>query len=252
MIDLKIAFGCRVLFLASLAVAQSSIVEAACTSELKNPYHIPRQAKSVDSASGSGEFSPPALFRQEKIKPPMGLNEDQMNLLFKMLKDSPHLQAFDVFVIYGSRVHFDFGSKPSTISDLDIATIPKDPSAVSPETYKEARKTASELSAALKVMITFDLRANQSFSDLIQDPDFFNPSAVEEYVLAWKEFQASPEAKLNHALVVKKAWQAFLQERGLGTWFTKNSIVIFRDEEAAEKWAPVLKSKGFHNWTPLP
>ncbi|MBK7842818.1 MAG: hypothetical protein IPJ71_03850 [Bdellovibrionales bacterium] len=189
MIDLKIAFGRLVLFMASLAVAQSSIVEAACTYELKNSYDISRWKKSVDSASGSEELSPPALFRQEKIKPPMGLKEDQMNLLLKMLKDSPYLQAFDVFVIYGSRVHFDFGSKPSTISDLDIATIPKDPSAVSPETYKEARKTASELSAALKVMITFDLRANQSFSDLIQNPDFLTPPPSRNMSLPGRSFK---------------------------------------------------------------
>jgi hypothetical protein len=249
--DIKIAFGRLVLLLASLTGAHSSIANAACTSALKDSNEISRQ-NSIGSPSDSVELSPPALFRQQKFRPPMGLNEDQMKMLLKGLKNSPHLLAFDVFVIYGSRVHFDFGSKPSTISDLDIAPIPKEPSDISAEIYKEARKTASKLSEDLKVMITFDLRTNQSFSALIQNPDFFNPSTVEDYVRAWKEFQDSPGAKRNHALMIKKAWQAFLQERGLGTWFTKNSIVIFRDNEAAEQWAPVLKSKGFHNWTPLP
>lgn len=237
------------LLIASLNVAHSTSVVAACTSALKNTTDIYRP-NTVDS--GSENLPPPALFRQHKFRPPMGINEDQMNMLLEGLKSSPHLQAFDVFVIYGSRVHFDFGSKPSTISDLDISPIPREPSAISIETYKEARKTASELSEALKVMITFDLRANQSFPNLVQNPDFFNPSTVEEYVLAWKYFQDSPGARLNHALMVKKAWQTFLEERGLGTWFTKNSIVIFRDRSAAEQWAPVLKSKGFHNWTHLP
>ncbi|MBK8203610.1 MAG: hypothetical protein IPK68_15220 [Bdellovibrionales bacterium] len=82
-------------------------------------------------------------------------------------------------------------------------------------------------------MITFDLRTNQSFSALIQNPDFFNPSTVEEYVRAWEEFQDSPGAKLNHALMIKKAWQAFAGEGALAPG-SQNSIVIFRDNEAAK------------------
>ncbi|MBK7845750.1 MAG: hypothetical protein IPJ71_19105 [Bdellovibrionales bacterium] len=68
---------------------------------------------------------------------------------------------------------------------------------------------ASDLSFAVKVMVKFDLRANRSFPDLIQDPGFFNPSSIEEYVQAWSEFQLSPGARLNHALLIKDAWQTF-------------------------------------------
>lgn len=239
------------LLLGCLAGTQSSIVEATCQPALIRSNGIPQhtQPTIVDSASDTVDTPPPALFRMQIIRPPMGLNEDQMGILFEKLKNSPHLLAFDVFVIYGSRVHFDFGPKPSTISDLDIAPIPREPSSASQEIYKKARETASELSEALQVMITFDLRANQSFSDLIGNRDFFNPSALEEYVRAWKEFQESPGTKLNHALMKKQAWQGFMAARGLGTWFTKNSIVIFRERSAAEQWVPVLKSKGFHYWT---
>jgi hypothetical protein len=249
--DLKMNFGHFVLLFASLATSQISIVEAACTSALKNSKEFNR-GDLIDSVPSTETPPPPALFRQQKIKPPMGLNEDQMEILLEKLANSPHLRPFDIFVIYGSRVHYDFGSKPSTISDLDIAPIPKDPSSVSPNTYKIARTTASELSELLKVMIKFDLRANNNFSALVQDPDFFNPAPVEEYILAWKDFQLSPGAKLNHALMIKSAWQSFLDEQGLRSWFTKNSIVIFRDPESVEHWVPVLKSKGFHNWIQLP
>ncbi|MBK8202959.1 MAG: hypothetical protein IPK68_11765 [Bdellovibrionales bacterium] len=123
-IDIKIAFGRLVLLFASLTGVQSSIANAACRSAIQNPNGISRQT-SIGSPYDSEEFSPPALFRQQKFRPPMGLNEDQMKILLEGLKRSPHLQAFDVFVIYGSRVHFDFGSKPSTISDLDIAPYPQ-------------------------------------------------------------------------------------------------------------------------------
>jgi len=172
-----------------------------------------------------------------EVRTPIGVNQSLFNRIVQLFREEIRENAsVQSMILYGSRLHFDYGNSPKPDSDLDVAVFFKvkpEPLAriTYQETLNEKLKRLGRNDANFPIAEQIPLMI--SFSDALDGGSFLSKSSYEEEKRKWQQILGEQNPQKQD-----------LRLRGS---FHKQSLILLADDEECEDLATRLSTMDYKN-----